>query len=268
MDEKKASEQNILFEQIRRWNNYLAVFGLSTLISTKNQIYEISYYRMAYSIILMTLLIGLFSFQILGSSFSTDNIVAIIMRAYLNVVGNLVTALTVLSSIIASEKCAKMETNLAEIDRKYSSLDEGKPKSVSIRYIFVPLSIFLLSLIMDVAQYSSNSYLEVMGWNMLVVLSVHISLLYNILQITQFSVFLYWLKILVKTINIGLKNSVLEDEDFGLKDKEKINFLNADAKKKETLFEITFRLPMNGNIAAYSKVSEHIFKEVVEFCYV
>lgn len=227
-----------LFHQINRWNSLFAVFGLCPLISAINGKFTISYFRAAFSVAVVILLVLLSYFQYSQFSLDTDSIGYMVMKFYLNFFGILVAIFNILSSVGTCKKSVVMQHHLIDMDKKYHSRDDSRISSVSFNFLLIPTFTFLTSLLLDTIQYI---VIDSGSSTLLNVLSVHVSLLYDILQIIQFSIYLSWLKWLLASINLVLGDSLTEILRSGNKrNREGLR----NTFRKEKLFEITFRVPV------------------------
>lgn len=182
-------------QDIVKWNRCLSVFSLSSLILVGPN-FVVSRNKAQFSVIVSILFLVLFCFQVLFSKFAKNDVAFMIMKGYLLFGSNLVSFLVVCSSLISSKETAALLNKSIRLTQSNQS-----SFSPSNQFIII-ITVMLLSLFFDLTQFLISDDSKTMV--VINVLSIHLSLLYILLHMYNFSVYLSWLKSSLNLLNTDL----------------------------------------------------------------
>lgn len=190
-------------QDIVEWNRCLSVFSLSSLILDGPR-FVISPSRARLSIIVSILFLVLFCFQVQYSKFTNYDVAFMIMKGYLLFGSNLVSFLVICSSLISTKDTASLLNKLIQLSQSTQS------SFSSIKQFIVIITVMFLSLFFDLTQFYFSKDSKTMV--IINVLSIHLSLLYILLHLYNFSMCLFWLKsnLILLNKDLAIRNPNIE----------------------------------------------------------
>jgi len=186
-------------EQVVQWNQQLSLFGLSVLIISPSKI-SISTSKIAFSFLVCAVFLTLFTFQLIYTKLDHRDIAYIVMKGYLLLGSNIVSFFVVIASIFSS----KSLSNLFKMIITYKT-DQTEAKWMSLRVIVLLL---IGSFIVDLSQFRLQNVSKTMV--LINSLSIHISFLYILLHIQNFTISVKWMESRIKQLKEEIEKSTAE----------------------------------------------------------